>query len=65
MYIIEIYQCGDFVYYYDNERKLGRLRAILLNEENQQYRLRIQKVLDYSDLPGTFKEELRQTLQKP
>ncbi|GES83498.1 hypothetical protein GLOIN_2v1776429 [Rhizophagus clarus] len=61
----EIYQCGDFVYYYDNERKLGRLRAILLNEENQQYRLRIQKVLDYSDLPGTFKEELRQTLQKP
>ncbi|GES98209.1 hypothetical protein GLOIN_2v1776429 [Rhizophagus clarus] len=29
-----IYQCGDFVYYYDNERKLGRLRAILLNEEN-------------------------------
>ncbi|GET60726.1 hypothetical protein GLOIN_2v1790377 [Rhizophagus irregularis DAOM 181602=DAOM 197198] len=56
----EIYQCGDFVYYYDNERKLGRLRAILLNEENQQYRLRIQKVLDYSDLPGNFKGELRQ-----
>ncbi|GES80434.1 hypothetical protein GLOIN_2v1790940 [Rhizophagus clarus] len=56
----EIYQCGDFVYYYDNERKLGKLRAILLNEENQQYRLRIQKVLDYSDLPGTFKGELRQ-----
>ncbi|GES76619.1 hypothetical protein GLOIN_2v1790940 [Rhizophagus clarus] len=56
----EIYQCGDFVYYYDNKRKLGRLRAILLNEENQQYRLRIQKVLDYSDLPGTFKGELRQ-----
>ncbi|GET03978.1 hypothetical protein GLOIN_2v1878998 [Rhizophagus clarus] len=56
----EIYQCGDFVYYYDNERKLGRLRAILLNEENQQYQLRIQKVLDYSDLPGTFKGELRQ-----
>ncbi|GES98552.1 hypothetical protein GLOIN_2v1487024 [Rhizophagus clarus] len=58
--IREIYQCGDFVYYYDNERKLGRLRAILLNEENQQYWLRIQKVLDYSDLPGTFKGELRQ-----
>ncbi|GET02364.1 hypothetical protein GLOIN_2v1776429 [Rhizophagus clarus] len=38
----------------------GGLRAILLNEENQQYRLRIQKVLDYSDLPGTFKGELRQ-----
>ncbi|GES92058.1 hypothetical protein GLOIN_2v1790377 [Rhizophagus clarus] len=56
----EIYQCGNFVYYYDNERKLGRLRVILLNEENQQYRLRIQKVLDYSDLPGTFKGELRQ-----
>ncbi|GES88262.1 hypothetical protein GLOIN_2v1790940 [Rhizophagus clarus] len=54
----EIYQCGDFVYYYDNERKLGRLRAILLNEENQQYQLRIQKVLDYSDLPGTFKTKL-------
>ena len=61
-YIIEIYKCGDFVYYYDhydNERKLGRLRAIVLNEEDQ-YRLRIQKVLDYDDLPGTFKGELRQ-----
>ncbi|GES82459.1 hypothetical protein GLOIN_2v1790377 [Rhizophagus clarus] len=57
---IKIYQCGNFVYYYDNERKLGRLRAILLNKKNQQYRLRIQKVLDYSDLPGTFKGELRQ-----
>src|SRR3989337_3066401 len=60
MYIIEIYQYGDFVYYYDNERKFGRLRAILLKEENQQYRLRIQKVLNYSDLPGTFKGKLRQ-----
>jgi hypothetical protein len=61
-YIIEIYKCGDFVYYYeynDNEQKLGRLRAIVLNEEDQ-YRLRIQKVLDYDDLPGTFKGELRQ-----
>ncbi|PKB92785.1 hypothetical protein RhiirA5_443381, partial [Rhizophagus irregularis] len=58
----EIYKCGDFVYYYDyndNEQKLGRLRAIVLNEGDQ-YRLRIQKVLDYNDLPGTFKGELRQ-----
>ncbi|CAB4440155.1 unnamed protein product [Rhizophagus irregularis] len=58
----EIYKCGDFVYYYDyndNEQKLGRLRAIVLNEGDQ-YRLRIQKVLDYNDLPETFKGELRQ-----
>ena len=61
MYITEIYRCGDFVYYddYDNERKLGRLRAILLNEEDRQYRLRIQKVLGYDDLPGTFRGESR------
>jgi hypothetical protein len=61
-HLIEIYKCGDFVYYYDyndNEQKLGRLRAIVLNEGDQ-YRLRIQKVLDYNDLPGTFKGELRQ-----
>ncbi|PKY34757.1 hypothetical protein RhiirB3_454782 [Rhizophagus irregularis] len=58
----EIYKCGDFVYYYDyndNEQKLGRLRAIVLNEGDQ-YRLRIQKVLDYNDLPETFKRELGQ-----
>ncbi|POG58448.1 hypothetical protein GLOIN_2v1790377 [Rhizophagus irregularis DAOM 181602=DAOM 197198] len=33
--------------------------AIVLNEGDQ-YRLRIQKVLDYNDLPGTFKRELGQ-----
>lgn len=60
IHAIEIYQCGDFVYYHcDNRRKLGRLRAILISEEDRQYRLRIQKVLDYDDLPGTFKGELR------
>ena len=62
LHILETYKCGDFVYYYDyndNERKLGRLRAILLNEEDHQYRLRIQKVLDYDDLPGTFRRGLR------
>jgi hypothetical protein len=56
------YRCGDFVYYYDNnnEQKLGRLRAILVNNDNgQEYRLRIQKVLEYADLPGTFKGTLR------
>ncbi|UZO04831.1 uncharacterized protein OCT59_025195 [Rhizophagus irregularis] len=32
----------------------------LMISEGDQYRLRIQKVLDYNDLPGTFKRELGQ-----
>lgn len=63
-YLIETYKCGNFVYYYDNDNneqlQLGRLRAILINEVDKQYRLRIQKVLYYNDLPGTFKGALRQ-----
>jgi hypothetical protein len=58
--IIETYRCGDFVYYdNNNEQQLGRLRAILINEVDQQYRLKIQKVLYYDELPGNFKGELR------
>ena len=52
------YRCGDFVYYHNNERQLGRLRAIL-KDDNNQYQLRIQKVLFYGDLPGYFKGNLR------
>jgi hypothetical protein len=52
------YKCGDFVYY-DNNNKLGRLRSILKND-NDQYQLRIQKVTNYDDLPEVFKGSLRQ-----
>ena len=53
---IVIYQSGDFVYYNDNNgrRRLGRLRAILKND-NEDYQLRIQKILNYDDLPGNLK----------
>lgn len=55
-----IYKSGEFVYYHhDNERQLGRLRAILKNTNNE-YRLRIQKVVDYDNLPGIFKGRVRQ-----
>jgi len=55
------YKSGEFIYYHDNDngQQLGRLRAILKNA-NDQYRLRIQKVLDYDSLPGIFKGKLRQ-----
>ena len=36
------------------------MRAILINEVDQQYRLRIQKVLYYDKLPGIFKGTSRQ-----
>ena len=36
------------------------MRAILINGVDQQYRLRIQKVLYYDKLPGNFKGTLRQ-----
>jgi len=53
------YYCGDFIYYIDNmQKKLGRLRAILLSNEKQ-YRLKIQKVLLYDDLSGNFKSKIR------
>ena len=58
-YYLVIYHCGDFIYYLDNkQKKLGRLRAILLNNEKQ-YRLKIQKVLLYNDLPGNLKSKTR------
>ncbi|GES92053.1 hypothetical protein GLOIN_2v1790940 [Rhizophagus clarus] len=56
-----IYRSGDFVYYNDNNgrRRLGRLRAILKND-NEDYQLRIQKILNYDDLPGNLKGLSRQ-----
>jgi len=55
-----MFRSGDFVYYHDNGlRKLGRLRAILKNDDGD-YQLRIQKILNYNDLPGNFKGLLRQ-----
>ena len=56
-----IYRSGDFVYYYDDDghRKLGRLRAILKNDDGD-YQLRIQKILNYNDLPGNLKRLSRQ-----
>ncbi|GBC42021.2 hypothetical protein GLOIN_2v1479904 [Rhizophagus irregularis DAOM 181602=DAOM 197198] len=55
-----IYQSGDFVYYYDNDlKKLGRLRAIL-KDENGNYELRVQLILNYDDLPGNIKGLSRQ-----
>ena len=52
------YKCDDFVYY-DIDNKLGRLRSILKNDDDQ-YQLRIQKIINYDDLPGNFKGTLRQ-----
>jgi hypothetical protein len=51
-----IYRSGDFVYYYDDDghRKLGRLRAILKNDDGD-YQLRVQKILNYNDLPRNLK----------
>jgi len=54
------YKSGEFVYYHDNGRQLGRLRAILKNANDDQYRLRIQKVVDYENLPGNLKGKSRQ-----
>ena len=54
-----MYRSGDFIYYQDNgQKKLGRLRAILKNDEH--YKLRVQKILNYNDLPGNLKELSRQ-----
>ena len=55
-----IYKTGDFVKYIDDEQqhKLGRLRAILINNKNE-YILKIQKVLLYGDLPGNLKSSIR------
>ncbi|RGB39725.1 hypothetical protein C1646_754223 [Rhizophagus diaphanus] len=50
-----IYQSGDFVYYHDNGlQKLGRLRAIM-KDENGNYELRVQLILNYDDLPENLK----------
>ncbi|POG69682.1 hypothetical protein GLOIN_2v1479904 [Rhizophagus irregularis DAOM 181602=DAOM 197198] len=51
-----LYRSGDFVYYHDDngQKKLERLRSILKNDDGY-YQLRIQKILEYSDLPGNLK----------
>ncbi|POG58042.1 hypothetical protein GLOIN_2v1790940 [Rhizophagus irregularis DAOM 181602=DAOM 197198] len=56
-----LYRSGDFVYYHDDNglKKLGRLRSILKNHDGY-YQLRIQKILEYSDLPGNLKGLPRQ-----
>ncbi|UZO28307.1 uncharacterized protein OCT59_021839 [Rhizophagus irregularis] len=56
-----LYRSGDFVYYRDDngQKKLGRLRSILKNHDGY-YQLRIQKILEYSDLPGNLKGLPRQ-----
>ncbi|GET54332.1 hypothetical protein GLOIN_2v1885741 [Rhizophagus irregularis DAOM 181602=DAOM 197198] len=56
-----LYRSGDFVYYHDDngQKKLGRLRSILKNHDGY-YQLRIQKILEYSDLPGNLKGLSRQ-----
>ncbi|CAB4394151.1 unnamed protein product [Rhizophagus irregularis] len=56
-----LYRSGDFVYYHDDngQKKLGRLRSILKNHDGY-YQLRIQKILEYSDLPGNLKGLPRQ-----
>ena len=59
--VIVTYKSGEFVYYQDNgQRQLGRLRAILKNANDDQYRLRIQKVVNYDNLPRIFKGMSRQ-----
>src|SRR6266498_778049 len=55
-YYLIIYCYGDFIYYIDNN--LGRLRAILLSNKKQ-YRLKIQKILLYDDLPSNLKSKTR------
>ncbi|GBC12850.2 hypothetical protein GLOIN_2v1790940 [Rhizophagus irregularis DAOM 181602=DAOM 197198] len=56
-----LYRSGDFVYYHDDngQKKLGRLRSILKNHDGY-YQLRIQKILEYSDLPRNLKGLPRQ-----
>ncbi|CAB4387235.1 unnamed protein product [Rhizophagus irregularis] len=58
---IILYRFGNFVYYHDDngQKKLGRLRSILKNHDGY-YQLRIQKILEYSDLPGNLKGLPRQ-----
>ncbi|CAB4383489.1 unnamed protein product [Rhizophagus irregularis] len=56
-----LYRSGDFIYYHDDngQKKLGRLRSILKNHDGY-YQLRIQKILEYRDLPGNLKGLPRQ-----
>ena len=58
--ITVIYRSGDFICYHDDgHQKLGRLRAILKNDDGD-YQLRIQKILNYNDLPENLKGSSRQ-----
>ncbi|UZO16855.1 uncharacterized protein OCT59_008223 [Rhizophagus irregularis] len=56
-----LYRSGDFVYYHDDngQKKLGRLRSILKNDDGY-YQLRIQKILEYRNLPRNLKGLPRQ-----
>ncbi|CAB4381734.1 unnamed protein product [Rhizophagus irregularis] len=52
------YQIGEYLCYNDNNRrKLGRLLAILYG--NDSYKLKIQRILTYNELPTNFKSNSR------
>ncbi|CAG8735914.1 21614_t:CDS:2, partial [Rhizophagus irregularis] len=52
------YQIGEYLCYNDNNRrKLGRLLAILYG--NDGYKLKIQRILTYNELPTNFKSNSR------
>ena len=53
-YLLVIYHVGDFIYYQSTGRKLGFLRSIQRNED-QQIILKIQHLIFYEELPGNFK----------
>ncbi|CAG8832639.1 5524_t:CDS:2, partial [Cetraspora pellucida] len=52
------YYAGDFIYYHENTRKLGRIRAIVISEET--LKLKVQKTIEYCELPKNFQSNNRQ-----
>ena len=55
------YRYGNFIYYSDNDKnKLGRLRAILKDDEYNLTRFRIQKALSFQNLFTSLKSKVRQ-----
>ncbi|CAG8782405.1 18114_t:CDS:2, partial [Gigaspora rosea] len=47
-----IYYTGNFVYYWDNIRKLERIRAIIILDNT--LKLKVQKIIEYYELPKIF-----------
>lgn len=59
-----IYSTGEFVMYeFDNVRYYGRILAFIQVEENGSWRIKIQKLLNYFDLPRIFRSASRGTDQ--